>query len=57
VNPAVGAAAWLMNKVFGNPLDKAFAFDYAVTGAWADPKVEKLAVQGPRAASEEKVTQ
>ena len=57
VNPAVGAAAWVMNKVFGNPLDKAFAFDYAVTGAWSDPKVEKLAVQGPRSVPEEKVTQ
>ena len=57
VNPAIGAAAWLMNKVFGNPLDKAFAFDYAVTGSWADPKVEKLAVQGPRGALEEQTTQ
>lgn len=47
VNPAVGAAAWVMNKVFGNPLDKAFAFDYSVTGSWVDPTVEKLAVQGP----------
>lgn len=47
VNPAIGAAAWLMNKVFGNPLDKAFAFDYAVTGSWSDPKVDKVAVQGP----------
>jgi uncharacterized protein (TIGR02099 family) len=47
VNPAVGAAAWVMNKIFGNPLDKAFAFDYAVTGSWAEPNVEKLAVQGP----------
>ncbi len=57
VNPAVGAAAWVMNKLFGNPLDKAFAFDYAVTGSWADPKVEKLAVQVPRAVPEDKVTQ
>lgn len=57
VNPAIGAAAWLMNKIFGNPLDKAFAFDYAVTGSWVDPKVEKLAVQAPRAAGEEQVTQ
>jgi uncharacterized protein (TIGR02099 family) len=46
-NPAVGAAAWVMNKMFGNPLDKAFAFDYAVTGSWADPKVEKVSAQGP----------
>jgi uncharacterized protein YhdP len=49
VNPVIGASAWLMNKVFGNPLDKAFAFDYTVTGSWADPKVEKVAVQAPRA--------
>lgn len=48
-NPAVGAAAWVMNKMFGNPLDKAFAFDYAVTGSWADPKVEKVSAQGPAA--------
>jgi uncharacterized protein (TIGR02099 family) len=47
VNPAVGAAAWVMNKVFGNPLDKAFAFDYAVKGSWTEPTVERLAVQGP----------
>ena len=47
VNPVVGAAAWALNKLFGNPLDKAFAFDYAVSGYWNDPKVEKLAVQGP----------
>lgn len=46
-HPAVGAAAWVMNRIFGNPLDKAFAFDYAVTGAWADPKVEKVSVQAP----------
>jgi uncharacterized protein YhdP len=52
VNPVMGAAAWVMNKIFGNPLDKAFAFDYAVTGSWADPKVERLAVQGPAASGE-----
>jgi len=47
VNPVVGATAWLMNKVFGNPLDKVFAFDYSVTGSWVNPKVERVAVQGP----------
>jgi len=47
VNPAVGAAAWALNKIFGNPIDKVFAFDYAVTGSWAEPKVEKIGVQGP----------
>lgn len=47
VNPVIGASAWLMNRIFGNPLDKVFAFDYTVTGAWSDPKVDKVAVQGP----------
>ena len=47
INPVMGATAWVMNKVFGNPLDKVFAFDYAVTGSWDDPKVKKVAVQGP----------
>ncbi len=47
INPAMGAAAWVMNKVFGKPLDKVFAFDYTVTGPWEDPKVEKVAVQAP----------
>jgi uncharacterized protein (TIGR02099 family) len=51
-SPAVGAAAWVMNKLFGNPLDKAFAFDYSVTGSWADPKVEKLSAQGPAASAQ-----
>lgn len=58
LNPAVGATAWLMNKIFGNPLDKVFSFDYAVTGSWADPKVEKISVQGPGIAlrTEEAIT-
>lgn len=47
INPAMGAAAWVMNRVFGRPLDKVFAFDYTVTGPWEDPKVEKVAVQAP----------
>ena len=45
VNPAVGATAWVFNKLFGNPLDSAFAYDFAVTGSWADPKVEKIGAQ------------
>lgn len=51
-NPATGAAAWVFNKLFGNPFDQAFAFEYAVTGSWSDPKVEKLA--GPKEPREAK---
>lgn len=50
VNPAVGATAWVFNKLFGNPFDSAFAYDFAVTGNWADPKVDKVGAQ-PRAAA------
>ena len=54
VHPAVGAGVWLFNKMFGTPLDKALAFDYAVTGSWSDPKVEKLAVTAPAGKAEAK---
>lgn len=41
-NPAAGAITWLAQKALRDPLDQAFAFEYAVTGGWADPKVERL---------------
>ncbi|MEK7736758.1 MAG: AsmA-like C-terminal region-containing protein, partial [Pseudomonadota bacterium] len=44
-HPAAGAIVWLADKIFKNPLDQIFAYDYAVTGSWADPKVEKLSGQ------------
>ena len=46
-HPAAGALAWLAQKVMQDPLDQAFAFEYAVTGRWEDPKVEKLATPLP----------
>ncbi len=50
-HPVAGAAAWVFNKIFGNPFDIAFSYEYAVTGSWADPKVVKLAGQ-PKDAKE-----
>lgn len=41
-NPAAGVVAWLAQKIMRDPLDQVLAFEYAVTGNWADPKVEKL---------------
>jgi len=41
-NPVAGAVAWVAQKILRDPLDQAFAFEYAVTGSWADPKVDKL---------------
>ena len=32
-----------------NPLGQIFAFDYAVTGSWSDPKVAKIAPAGDAA--------
>jgi uncharacterized protein YhdP len=29
-------------RLLKDPLGQAFAFEYSVTGTWADPKVEKL---------------
>jgi uncharacterized protein YhdP len=44
-NPAVGAAAWVAQKLLKDPFGQMFAFEYAITGSWADPKVEKLSQQ------------
>jgi uncharacterized protein (TIGR02099 family) len=42
-NPAAGAVAWAAQKILKDPLDQIFAFEYAVTGGWSNPQVEKLA--------------
>jgi len=47
-NPAIGAAAWLAQKILQDPLGQIFAFEYKVTGGWADPKVEKIAAGTPQ---------
>jgi uncharacterized protein (TIGR02099 family) len=41
-NPITGIGAMLAQRLFNNPLGQIFAYDYAVTGQWADPKVEKI---------------
>ncbi|MDP2792790.1 MAG: YhdP family protein [Sulfurisoma sp.] len=41
-NPAIGAVTWLAQKLFKDPFGRVFAFEYNVTGGWADPKVEKV---------------
>ncbi|GAB4124865.1 MAG: hypothetical protein Fur0040_06880 [Sideroxydans sp.] len=40
--PAVGVGVLLTNKLLRDPLDKLAAFDYNVSGSWADPKVERV---------------
>lgn len=46
-NPVAGAVAWAAQKVLKDPLDQIFAFEYAVTGGWNDPQVEKIARKYP----------
>jgi len=53
-NPVAGAVVWAAQKLFKDPLDQAFAFEYSVTGAWADPKVEKLGQAAQKAPEENK---
>ncbi len=42
VNPVAGAALWLAQKAMGDPFGQMLAYEYAVTGSWHDPQVEKL---------------
>jgi len=46
VNPAVGVAAAIAQRVLKNPLGQIFSFDYSVTGNWSDPKVAKVLKPG-----------
>jgi len=54
VAPIAGAVVWATQKLLKDPIDQAFAFEYAVTGSWADPKVEKIGQPPPKAAEETK---
>lgn len=41
-NPVAGAVAWAAQKLLNDPIDQIFAYEYAVTGPWADPQVRKI---------------
>jgi uncharacterized protein (TIGR02099 family) len=47
VNPVAGVAAAIAQRVLKNPLGQIFAYDYAVTGTWSDPKVAKVSAPRP----------
>lgn len=44
LNPIVGAATFVAQKVLDDPLSKVFSFQYHVTGSWADPLVDKESI-------------
>ncbi|MCB1735162.1 MAG: TIGR02099 family protein [Gammaproteobacteria bacterium] len=42
LNPVVGAAVLVVNKLLKNPLDKASQFQYEMRGPWNNPVIERL---------------
>lgn len=41
-NPVIGVVVFFLQKLAGNPIDKAFGYKLAVSGSWDDPKVDKV---------------
>ncbi|NDU86588.1 MAG: DUF748 domain-containing protein [Ferrovum sp.] len=38
--PVAGAASYLLQKLFGNPLDQALTYEYTIQGSWDDPLIQ-----------------
>lgn len=51
VNPAVGLATFLAQYIAREPLMRALAFGYRITGNWAHPEVREVPVPHPSASS------
>ena len=45
--PIVGAGVFIASKILGDPLGQIAAFEYNISGSWADPKVEKAGEKKP----------
>jgi uncharacterized protein YhdP len=41
VGAVIGASSLLAQKALSDPIEQMFASDYAVTGSWSDPQVER----------------
>jgi uncharacterized protein YhdP len=42
VNPAVGLAALIAQRVLGDPVEQIAAVEYKVTGTWTEPHLERI---------------
>jgi uncharacterized protein YhdP len=42
VNPVAGVATLIAGRLLKNPVGKIFAYEYAISGTWTDPKIEKV---------------
>jgi uncharacterized protein YhdP len=40
--PIAGIATFVAQKLLKDPIDKIAAYEYDITGAWADPQVAKI---------------
>jgi uncharacterized protein (TIGR02099 family) len=49
--PVVGLSTLLVSKLLQNPLGKAVAYEYLVTGTWDNPSVTPISVPPPKAAA------
>jgi uncharacterized protein YhdP len=49
--PVLGLTTLLMSKLLSNPLGKAVAYEYYVTGSWDNPVVAKTSAPPPKAAA------
>ena len=50
LNPIIGLGSVLLQNILKDPVGQIFAWEYAVTGTWSDPKAEQIKPEG-RAAS------
>ena len=50
--PVAGIASFLVQKILKDPFDQIVAYEYGVTGTWADPQVSKIE-SGPAPAAEQ----
>ncbi len=42
LNPVVGLAVYLGQKVLQNPVEKIFSYQYVVSGSWDNPQVDRI---------------
>jgi len=48
-NPAIGVVTWLAQTILKDPLSKILAYEYDVSGSWAEPNVVKREQKAPAA--------
>jgi uncharacterized protein YhdP len=53
LNPIIGAGALLAQRLLRDPLGQMLAYEYRVTGSWAEPKVIRVRAPHPQDAESE----